>query len=177
MAIHLREFQSSDSLAVNAIAVAAFEQYRDLYSDWPVFVEKIGNMAALSHSGEIIVAKAAAEIVGAVAYIGASARKALFFDPSWPIMRMLVVSPKARGAGVGRALAEECLARALRDKAEVFALHTSTIMSVALSMYERMGFRFLRDAPAIHGVPYGIYVKSLSPTSRSNRSRGERAPV
>lgn len=75
---------------------------------------------------------------------------------------MLVVSPKARGAGVGRALAQECLARARRDKAEVFALHTSPIMTVALLMYERMGFRFLRDAPAIHGVPYGIYVKSLS---------------
>jgi len=177
MAIHLREFQYSDTLAVNALAVSAFEQYRERYTDWPEFVEKIGNMAALSRSGEIIVAEADGEIVGAVAYIGLSAPKASFFDPSWPIMRMLVVSPKARGAGVGRALAEECLSRALRDKAEVFALHTSPIMLVALPMYERMGFRFLRDAPAIHGVPYGIYVKSLNPTSRSNRSRVERPPV
>ena len=162
MAIHLRGFLSSDSLAVNAVAISAFEQYRDLYSDWPVFLEKIGDMASLSRAGEIIVAEADGEIVGAVAYLGPSAPKAAFFDPSWPIMRMLVVSPGARGAGVGRALAEECIARALRDNAEVFALHTSPIMSVALPMYERMGFRFLRDAPAIHGVPYGIYVKSLT---------------
>lgn len=163
MTIHLREFHSSDSLTVNAIAVAAFEQYRALYSDWPLFVEKIGNMAALSHSGEIIVAEAEGEVVGAVAYIGPGAPKAGFFDPAWPIMRMLVVSPRARGVGVGRALAEECLERARRDKAELFALHTSPIMSVALPMYERMGFRFLRDAPVIHGVRYGIYVKSLGP--------------
>lgn len=161
MTAHLREFQTADAPAVNALAVSAFAQYRDQYLDWPGFVEKIGKMAALAGVGEVIVAEVADEIVGAVAYLGPSAPKAPFFNPSWPIMRMLVVAPQARGAGVGRILAEECLARARRDQAVVFALHTSPIMAVALPMYERMGFRFRCSAPAIHGVPYGVYVKSL----------------
>lgn len=164
MSLQLRAYASEDRNTVNALALSAFAQYSHAYHDWETFTKNIGNMAALSESGEIIVAESGSEIVGAVAYIGLNAPKAAFFDPSWAIMRMLVVLPAARGAGVGRALAEECLARALRDKAEVFALHTSAIMSVALTMYRRMDFRFLRDVPAIHGVPYAIYVKSLSPT-------------
>jgi hypothetical protein len=34
-------------------------------------------------------------------------------------------------------------------------------MTVALPMYRRMGFELASDAPPIHGVPYGVYVKRL----------------
>jgi hypothetical protein len=52
----------------------------------------------------------------------------------------------------------------VRDGAKVFALHTSPIKAVALPMYERMGFNFLHDAPALPGVPpYAIYLKSGLP--------------
>ena len=106
-------------------------------------------------------AELAGRIVVAVAYVGPGAPKAAFFLPEWPIMRMLVVDPDARGQGIGRALAEECLRRAERDGAAEFALHTSEIMAVALPMYRRMGFTLAARAPDIHGVEYGIYVKAL----------------
>jgi ribosomal protein S18 acetylase RimI-like enzyme len=88
--------------------------------------------------------------------------KAAFFDPVWPIIRMLAVHPECRGSGVGRILTEECISRARRDRSRVVALHTSPIMTVALPMYIRMGFQLLREAPAIHGVPYAIYLKELA---------------
>lgn len=157
----VREFAESDTEAVNAVALAAFEQYRGAYTDWPTFSKNIGSMASLGQDGEIIVAASEQGIIGAVAYIGPHKPKSAIFDPNWPIMRMLVVIPSARGFGVGRALAEECIARAMRDQAPLFALHTSSIMQVALPMYEHMGFAFLREAPPIFGVPYGIYVKQL----------------
>jgi ribosomal protein S18 acetylase RimI-like enzyme len=157
----VRDFHPSDAQAVNAVAVAAFEQYAEYYSDWPAFSKNLANTSALADQGELIVAEAEGLIVGVVAYISAFKPKSPFFEQHWPIMRMLVVSPSARGHGVGRVLAEECISRAIRDKAEVFALHTTSIMQVALSMYERMGFTFLREAPAILGVPYGIYTKRL----------------
>ena len=64
----------------------------------------------------------------------------------------------ARGARPGRG-ARECIARARRDKAPLFALHTSELMSVALPMYQRMGFAWHAAAPDIHGVAYSIYLK------------------
>ena len=160
MTFVLRDFHEDDAQAVNALALAAFEQFKDAYEDWPVFRARL-DLASLAGVGDIIVVDVGGQVVGAVAYIGPGAPKAQFFQPEWPVMRMLVVSPAARGLGIGRALAEECLRRAKRDGATAFALHTSELMQVALPMYERMGFRRIAEAPPIHGVKYGVYLKQL----------------
>ena len=158
----LRDYRAADAPAVNRVALAAFEQFSKAYADWPAMAANVGDMAALAGAGEIVVAERDGAIVGAVAYIPPHRPKAGYFDPAWPVIRMLVVDPVRRGKGVGRALTEECLRRAGRDGAAVIALHTSPIMTVALSMYLRMGFERLRDAPPIHGVPYAVYRKRLA---------------
>jgi len=163
---HLRDFQQCDASAVNALGIAAFEQFANHYQDWPAFQKKIACMAALAEAGEIIVATTDEAIVGAIVYLGPQAPKSEFFPSSWAVMRMLVVSPQCRGQGLGHALAQACFAKAQRDGAEVFGLHTSPIMSVARAMYLRMGFKFVREAPSIHGVEYGIYAKHLTSQGR-----------
>lgn len=157
----IRDFQPNDAKQVNSLALRAFEQFKGLYQDWPGFQAKIGNMSGLANVGEIIVAEVEGRIVGAVVYVGPNASKAEFFRTEWPIMRMLVVDPDFRACGIGRTLAQECIRHAKRDGASIFALHTSKLMGVALPMYLRMGFKWVSDAPAIHGVDYGIYVKEL----------------
>ena len=158
----LRHYSPSDADAVNTIALAAFAQYRDVYSDWDVLERGVGSMTTLADTGEIIVAEVDGTVAGAVAYIGpAGSPRADFFEPEWPIIRMLVVDPSARGRGIGRALTQACLERARRDGGEVIALHTSPAMEVALALYLRMGFKLLRRVPDRFGVPYAVYVKPL----------------
>lgn len=158
---HLRDYLPSDAEQVNALAVTAFEQYQHAYEDWPTFRTRLAAMSSLAEAGEIIVAERDKQIIGAVAYVGPGKEKSAFFQPEWPIMRMLVVAPVARGLDVGKSLAEACLERAQRDGANVFALHTSELMQVALPMYLRMGFKWHCAAPAIHGVRYDVYLKLL----------------
>jgi GNAT superfamily N-acetyltransferase len=158
----LRDYQPRDADAIGRVALAAFAQFQSHYSDWPAMAQKVARMAELSNAGEIIVAEDDGRIVGGVAYIGPRQPKAAFFDPAWPVIRMLVVDPSARGKGLGHALTEECLRRAERDQAAVIALHTTPIMTVALPMYLRMGFAKVRDAPDIFGVPYAVYTKALN---------------
>lgn len=164
--IVIRAFLPGEAAQVDTLALQAFAQYREAYQDWPAFQAKIGNLSALAGVGEMIVAEAAGRLVGAVAYAGPNVPKAEFFRPEWPIMRMLVVAPEMRGRGIGRWLAEECLRRARRDGAAVFALHTSKLMQVALPMYQRMGFRQVASTPPIHGVDYCVYVKELAADER-----------
>lgn len=158
----IRSFLPNDASEVDAVALRAFDEFKNAYDDWPAFQAKIASMSSLAEMGELIVAEFEGHIVGAVAYVGPGLPKSPFFRSEWPIMRMLVVSPAARGRGVGRALVEECLRRAKRDGASVFALHTSELMAVALPMYLRMGFKLVSNAPTIHGVEYGVYLKELS---------------
>ncbi|MFM9846485.1 MAG: GNAT family N-acetyltransferase [Hyphomicrobiaceae bacterium] len=160
----LREYSEADSREINRLAVRAFEEYSSSYSDWPAMVAAYERMSDLAKTGEIVVAETSGSIVGAVAYIPPHRRKARYFDEAWPVIRSLVVDPNSRGAGVGRALTQECINRAKRDQSPVIALHTSAIMTVALPMYVRMGFEWHRDAPAVYGVPYAVYLKRLAPS-------------
>ena len=158
----IRPYRATDAASVNAVALTAFAQYQGVYSDWDVLERGIGSMASLANTGEIIVAEVNGALVGAVGYIGpGGSPRADFFEPEWPIIRMLVVHPSARSQGLGRALTEGCLDLARRDRAEVLALHTSPVMELALSMYLRMGFKLWRRVPDRFGVPYAVYVKPL----------------
>ena len=161
MDFQIRDFRLEDTTAINQVALRAFEEYRSTFSESFAFEERIGNMAALASIGEIIVASSGADILGAVAYIPAHAPKSNFFKQEWPVMRMLVVAPNYRGKGIGRALSEECINRARRDGSPEMALHTSSIMKVALPMYQRMGFEYQYEAPPLFGVPYGVYLRRL----------------
>jgi GNAT superfamily N-acetyltransferase len=158
---NIRDYQDSDAENLNRIAVAAFSQFRDHYQDWPAMLAGLSKTAALSATGEVIVAEFQNQIAGAVAYFGPNVEKAAFFDSRWPIIRMLVVDPAFRGKGLGRALSAECITRAKRDRSPIIALHTSPIMTVALPMYLKMGFIKAYDAPSIFGVAYAVYTKEL----------------
>jgi len=50
----VREFTEADTEAANAVALAAFAQYRGAYTDWPTFSNNISSMASLGQDGEII---------------------------------------------------------------------------------------------------------------------------
>ena len=163
MSFLIRDFEPLDTHRVNDIALAAFAQYRDDYREWPALSQSIGQMSALAAHGELIVAAQGSDVLGAVVYVGPLSPKSPHYDQSWPIIRMLVVAPEARGRGIGRALTGECLRRARRDGVPQIALHASPIMAVALEMYLRMGFVHLRSVPKMHGVPYAIYLKRLDP--------------
>ena len=114
--VRIRDYRSSDADDVNRIAVTAFGQFRDHYQDWPAMLAGLSRTSSLSDAGEIIVAEYRDRLAGAVAYFGPTAAKAAFFDPAWPIIRMLIVDPVDRGKGLGHALTSECLARAKRDR-------------------------------------------------------------
>ena len=162
MAFQISDFTPQDGKAVSSIAISAFEQYKDVYDDWDVFISLIAAMPSLADSSEIIVAKIDDEIVGAVGYVAPHKPKAEFFEPEWAVVRMLVVTPKARGLGIGKALTEECIKRAKRDGAQTIALHTSQIMQTALAMYLRIGFKYKKAAPNIFGVEYGVYTMEIN---------------
>ena len=95
----LRDFCDADAAAVRQLALAGFEEFRDAYSDWPAMSASITQMPALAKAGELIVAELDGKLVGAVTYVAPGRPKAVFFEATWPIVRMLAVDPAARGKG------------------------------------------------------------------------------
>jgi len=67
--LRLRDFQPGDAPQANRLALAAFEQLKTYYSDWPAMTDSLGRMATLAEHGEIILAEKDGTIIGAVTYV------------------------------------------------------------------------------------------------------------
>jgi hypothetical protein len=67
-AARIRGYRSSDAYEVNRLAVAAFEQFRDAFDDWPAMRAGLSKTSELSSGGVIIVAELGDRLAGAVGY-------------------------------------------------------------------------------------------------------------
>jgi ribosomal protein S18 acetylase RimI-like enzyme len=79
-------------------------------------------------------------------------------------LRMLAVSPAARGRGVGTALVVECLHRARAAGCTGMVLSTHERMVAARRLYERLGFTRdpARDWEPVPGIQLRVYALDLS---------------
>jgi len=112
----LREYTNEDAILVADIIRAAFEQYRSAYDNYERLLSRITDIDGFTQRGELIVAEANDRLVGAVTYVAPNHTSTDYFPADWAFMLMLVVTPNARGQGVGQSLLKECLARAQGPK-------------------------------------------------------------
>ncbi len=143
--LHIRDAIDADRDAILSVTLAAFEQYAAIMGEnWKYYRENIVETLADAKPAEQIVAETEEGIAGAVLLYPAETERDGVEEtsdaPDGPQIRLLAVAPTARGRGIGAALARECVRRARQSGAAALSLHTTDMMSVAMRMYERMGF-------------------------------------
>lgn len=146
MALQIRDARDEDRDKIRALTLAAYQQYAAHMPPelWEGYQQGILNALTDTKPVGRIVAEQAGIMLGCVLlYPGGT----VFSKPNGdtitlpcPEMRLLAVSPAARGQGVGAALVRECLRRARQSGETMMTLHTTDLMTVAMRMYERMGF-------------------------------------
>ena len=162
--LRIRDARSDDRGAIEAVTLAAYEQYAALMpAHWEGYRQNILSTLAAAQADTQIVAEEEGRIVGTVLLYPAGSVMAIpgggSITLAWPVVRLLAVPPAARGRGVGDALMSECIRRARRLGAAALTLHTTDIMQAAMRMYERMGFR---RAPELDIEPApGVNVKGF----------------
>ncbi|MEL4419591.1 GNAT family N-acetyltransferase, partial [Shewanella algae] len=71
------------------------------------------------------------------------------------------VDPDFRGFGIGKQLTQLCTDKAKETKETVIALHTSEFMNDARHIYEKMGFKILKEIDQRLGKRYWLYTLEL----------------
>lgn len=165
MAYRIRQATLRDAVAINRLCVEAYQEYEVAVgrASWEQMQHMLSHAADLSESGELLLAEGADGILGVVLYISPGHSDGVVIPKGWAFIRTLAVSPKSRGKGIGKRLTQECIERAIKDGAVAIGLTTSDMMTVALPMYERMGFQREAEIEPRFGVKQARYVLPLKP--------------
>lgn len=142
--VRVRDARDDERIAIRLLTLRAYAEYAAVMepSAWAGLEAAVHAALASRDAAARIVAERDGALVGSVLlYPAASdAYGALAGRMRAPELRLLAVSPEARGQGVGEALVEECVRRARAAGATALGLHTSRSMRAARRLYERMGF-------------------------------------
>ena len=140
----IRDARPADRDAVRDLTLAAYEEYAAAVPEpfWTLYRRNLAATLEAAGPEDRIVAEDGGVVVGSVLLYppAAAAYGSRGSGSRWPEVRLLAVSPSARGRGVGQALMHECVRRARASGAEALGLHTTDMMGAAVRMYERMGF-------------------------------------
>ncbi|MBR7741678.1 GNAT family N-acetyltransferase [Phycicoccus sp. BSK3Z-2] len=149
MTVVVRPVQPDELEAVGALTVEAYAADGRITPDHP-YAATLRDAAARDRDAVLLVAADGDDVVGTVTYVPPGSSFAEVAVPGEAEVRTLAVDPRARGAGVGRLLSEECVRRARADGCPALVLSSGTWMTSAHRLYERLGFT--RD-PALDWTP------------------------
>lgn len=156
--IRVREVQPEEIAQVLEVVLRAYEQYEQelpgqLWEQYRASIQAsiIENQPHPPHAH--LVAEQDGRIIGSVQLFLSSeeayGRAELGIES--PIIRLLSVSPEARGRGVATLLIQESVQRAIGLRASSLYLHTSDMMQSAVKLYERLGFERAYDKEFYNG--------------------------
>ena len=188
MALQIRPARPEEYDEIGALVVRAFATIDGFDPDTTDYTDELADVAGRSWSCEIYVAtlpddpSGGERIVGAVTYVPGPGPYAEFDETDGAGLRMLAVEPAYSGRGIGTALTEVCLDRAVEQGRRLLVLHTSSENTAAQALYPRLGFRRVPqrdlhvDGLWLKGYEWRAGGESTAPSGAPPRSDVRRSP-
>ena len=101
------------------------------------------------------------EIIG-MSFLVPNGNPTEIYDKSWCYIRFVTVDPDFGGNGIGKKLTENCIEFAKQSGETTVALHTSEMMDKARHIYEKLGFKILREIEPRLGKKYWLYSLNIA---------------
>jgi GNAT superfamily N-acetyltransferase len=141
----LRENENEKN-QVRHLLVESYSQYQESYEnqqDWLNYAAHLNDSVDNPFVNKILVARESNTVLGTLQLFldSTSAYNRPDLEISSPIIRMLAVSPAARGKGIAQALIMESINYVREKGANHIYLHTSDKMASAIRLYEWLGFQ------------------------------------
>ncbi len=106
------------------------------------YVTELGDVAARAVDAEVLVAvDDDVGVLGGVTYLSGPSAYSPMLRPGEAGIRMLAVAPEAQRRGVGSALVQACIDRAVEEGRARLCLQTTDSMATARRIYLRAGFQ------------------------------------
>jgi GNAT superfamily N-acetyltransferase len=133
----IRDARPEEYERIGEIAVAAYTALEPIDD----YIDEIRDTAARAAVARVLIAaESDGAILGTVTYIPGPGPLSERERDDEAGFRVLAVDPAVQGRGIGRALAEACVARAVQEGRAGVAILTRPSMVSAHRLYESMGF-------------------------------------
>jgi ribosomal protein S18 acetylase RimI-like enzyme len=128
---------------IEALVKEAYREFRPQFPEkvWQAWMDNVSETVR-APAGMLLVAMAGGIIQGVIKFYPEASQSGMgHWPPGVAAIRILAVSPPARGQGYGTRLAAECLRRAKAMQISTIFLFTGEFMDAARHIYEKLGFR------------------------------------
>jgi predicted N-acetyltransferase YhbS/quercetin dioxygenase-like cupin family protein len=141
--VEVRDARGSDLPGVRRVLLGAYQEYAEVLPPavFGRYLTDILDVEGRVGAGRVLVAVQGGRVVGTVTFHADAGEEGFGWPAGWAGLRALGVEPSARRSGIGDALVRACVERARAAGAPVLCLHTAELMTTAVAMYERLGFR------------------------------------
>ena len=114
----------------------------------------------LQNSISFICENETGEVIG-MSFLVASGNPTEIYNKEQCYIRFVTVSEKYKGLKLGQKLTEACIEFAKKSGEKKIALHTSEFMDKARYIYEKLGFKIIKEIEPRYGKKYWLYEMSL----------------
>ena len=114
----------------------------------------------LQNSISFICENETGEVIG-MSFLVASGNPTEIYNKEQCYIRFVTVSEKYKGLKLGQKLTEACIECAKKSGEKKIALHTSEFMDKARYIYEKLGFKIIKEIEPRYGKKYWLYEMSL----------------
>ncbi|MDD2902007.1 MAG: GNAT family N-acetyltransferase [Syntrophales bacterium] len=138
----IREAGAGELAEIEELVQEAYREFKPLFPGkvWAAWMENIGQTIR-DLGGILLVAENQGRLAGVVKFFPEAGRSGMGqWPPGAAAIRILAVSPAARGLGIGTLLTRECLRLAKERQISTIFLCTGEFMHAARHIYEKLGF-------------------------------------
>jgi ribosomal protein S18 acetylase RimI-like enzyme len=165
MNIIYREGTNQDKDKLKELGLKSYGQFKnelteDNWGKMNNFLSNVASYTELLKISKCFVCLDNEKLVG-MAYLVSKGNPTDIFQKEWSYIRMVGVAPEYSGNGIGKRLTQLCIDFANESNENIIALHTSEFMNSARYIYEKIGFKAIKELAPRYGKKYWLYLLDI----------------
>jgi ribosomal protein S18 acetylase RimI-like enzyme len=161
-----RAAEEKDLQALQTLGLVAYGQLKPYLTDanWMKMQEVIkndNNFPSMLKNCFGFVCEEENHLLG-MAFLVPSGNPTKVFSAETSYIRMVGVHPDAVGKGIAQSLTRLCIEKAKQNGEKTICLHTAEVMVAARHVYEKLGFKKIRQLESNYNLQYWLYQLDLA---------------
>lgn len=164
--MNIRQGNLQDLEQIKELAIAEWTQFKNVLTsdNWAKLYNTLIDEKTYSdlflQSDSFVFENIQNEIIG-FGFLVPSGNPTEIYNDQQSYIRFVTVSKKYSGQKIGQTLTEKCIEKAKENGEKFVALHTSEMMNAARHIYEKLGFKIIKELEPRLGKKYWLYELEL----------------